>query len=54
VVCVGNVLRADIDGHVLMRAHLSGMSECKFGLNDKLAIDKSEKGIEDTVELDDC
>ena len=37
-----------------MRAYLSGMPECKFGLNDKLVIDKSEKGISDAVELDDC
>jgi AP-2 complex subunit mu-1 len=50
----GNVLRADVDGHVLMRAYLSGTPECKFGLNDKLVIDKSEKGTGDAVELDDC
>jgi len=50
----GNVLRADVDGHILMRAYLSGVPECKFGLNDKLVIDKSEKGIGDAVELDDC
>jgi AP-2 complex subunit mu-1 len=53
-VCVGNVLRADVDGHILMRAYLTGMPECKFGLNDKLVIDKSEKGLGDAVELDDC
>ena len=50
----GNVLRADVDGHILMRAYLSGTPECKFGLNDKLVIDKSEKGTGDAVELDDC
>lgn len=43
-----------MDGHILMRAYLSGVPECKFGLNDKLVIDKSEKGIGDAVELDDC
>lgn len=53
-VCVGNVLRADVDGHILMRAYLSGTPECKFGLNDKLVIDKGEKGLGDAVELDDC
>jgi AP-2 complex subunit mu-1 len=37
-----------------MRAYLSGTPECKFGLNDKLVIDKNEKGISDAVELDDC
>lgn len=51
---VGNVLRADVDGHIQMRAYLSGTPECKFGLNDKLVIDKNDKGISDAVELDDC
>lgn len=37
-----------------MRAYLSGTPECKFGLNDKLVIDKSEHGMGDAVELDDC
>lgn len=37
-----------------MRAYLSGTPECKFGLNDKLVIDKSQQGISDAVELDDC
>ncbi|KAJ7286502.1 Mu homology domain-containing protein, partial [Mycena rebaudengoi] len=50
----GTVLRADVDGHIQMRAYLSGTPECKFGLNDKLVIDKSERGISDAVELDDC
>lgn len=50
----GNILRADVDGHIQMRAYLSGTPECKFGLNDKLVIDKSEHGTSDAVELDDC
>lgn len=37
-----------------MRAFLSGTPECKFGLNDKLVLDKSERGVEGAVELDDC
>lgn len=37
-----------------MRAYFSGTPECKFGLNDKLVIDKSERGAIDAVELDDC
>lgn len=36
----GTVLRADVDGQILMRAYLSGMPECKFGLNDKLVLAK--------------
>jgi AP-2 complex subunit mu-1 len=54
--CAGTVLRADVDGHIQMRAYLSGTPECKFGLNDKLVIDKSGGGGGggDAVELDDC
>ena len=36
----GTVLRADVDGQILMRAYLSGTPECKFGLNDKLVLEK--------------
>jgi hypothetical protein len=44
-----------------MRAYLSGTPECKFGLNDKLVLDKGQKSngapgsVEPSaVELDDC
>ena len=48
-------MRADVDGHILMRAYLSGTPECKFGLNDKLVIDKNDRnGGGDAVQLDDC
>lgn len=61
----GTVLRADVDGQILMRAYLSGTPECKFGLNDKLVLDRraelSQKlastidGPDNpAVELDDC
>ncbi|KAM0792206.1 hypothetical protein ACM66B_004902 [Microbotryomycetes sp. NB124-2] len=56
----GTVLRADVDGQILMRAYLSGTPECKFGLNDKLVIDRSGTGVRagnveaNAVELDDC
>ena len=51
----GTVLRADVDGHILMRAYLSGTPECKFGLNDKLVIEKIDRNSGgDAVELDDC
>jgi AP-2 complex subunit mu-1 len=52
---LGTVLHADVDGHIQMRAYLSGTPECKFGLNDKLVIDQnSQGGASDAVELDDC
>ncbi|GAA6027059.1 hypothetical protein JCM8097_006079 [Rhodosporidiobolus ruineniae] len=62
----GDVLRADVDGQILMRAYLSGTPECKFGLNDKLVIDKNAGQASgkqklppgtlenSSVELDDC
>ena len=31
----GNILRSEVIGQVLMNTKLSGMPECKFGLNDK-------------------
>ncbi|KAL7413856.1 intracellular protein transport-related protein [Mrakia frigida] len=52
----GTVLRADVDGQILMRAYLSGTPECKFGLNDKLVLEKSSdrSKSDGAVELDDC
>jgi AP-2 complex subunit mu-1 len=32
----GTILRADVSGSVMVKALLSGMPECKFGMNDKL------------------
>lgn len=54
----GQVLRSEILGRVMMKALLSGMPECKFGLNDKLIMEK-EGSAQNTnasggVELDDC
>ncbi|KAJ2801633.1 clathrin associated protein complex medium subunit, partial [Coemansia guatemalensis] len=37
----GTVLRADVQGQIVMRSFLSGMPECKFGLNDKLVLDQN-------------
>ncbi|KAG0143751.1 hypothetical protein CROQUDRAFT_48375 [Cronartium quercuum f. sp. fusiforme G11] len=57
----GTVLRSDIDGQILMRAYLSGTPECKFGLNDKLVLEKTDRATavgasnaDSSVELDDC
>ncbi|KAF9585617.1 hypothetical protein BGW38_001526 [Lunasporangiospora selenospora] len=59
----GNVLRADVAGQILMRAYLSGTPECKFGLNDRLLLEKdavnrstggTQKRSPNTVEIDDC
>jgi AP-2 complex subunit mu-1 len=54
------VLRTDVSGQVLMKAYLSGMPECKFGLNDKQLMETEQKAgtvknpSRPTVELDDC
>ncbi|CAG8725263.1 23620_t:CDS:10 [Cetraspora pellucida] len=55
----GTTLRADVSGQIMMRAYLSGTPECKFGLNDKLLLEKdtSNKGMarkSTAVEIDDC
>lgn len=59
----GVVLRTEVFGKVMMKTFLTGMPECKFGLNDKLimekegtgtaAVTKSGKKI-NAVEIDDC
>ena len=36
----GKVLHTDVSGQILMRSYLSGMPECRFGLNDKIVMDK--------------
>jgi len=38
-----NVLRADVSGQVMMKCMLSGMPECKFGMNDKVILDKESR-----------
>ena len=35
----GQVLSAHVAGKILMKSYLSGMPECKFGINDKIAMD---------------
>ncbi|KAI7850007.1 Mu homology domain-containing protein [Circinella umbellata] len=56
----GTILRSDVAGQILMRAYLSGTPECKFGLNDKLLLDKDIVNKQpnarraNAVEIDDC
>jgi len=52
----GVVLRNDVTGQVMMRTCLTGMPECKFGLNDKLIMDRESGTRRNTpgVEIDDC
>lgn len=65
----GTVLRADVSGHIVMRAYLTGTPECKFGLNDQLLLNqggqmgeignidgnrKATKAAAGSVTLEDC
>lgn len=43
----GQVLSAHVAGRVVMKSYLSGMPECKFGMNDKITLDKQGKGDAD-------
>jgi len=49
----GSVLRNEVTGAVQMNTKLTGMPECKFGLNDKLVIEK-EGQRKPGVEIDNC
>ena len=39
----GQVLRADVSGKIVVKSYLSGMPECKFGMNDKLSIESDKR-----------
>lgn len=52
------ILRAYVDGKIMMKTHLSGMPECRFGLNDGELIIRTSKnhqdGSDQSVVLEDC
>jgi AP-2 complex subunit mu-1 len=57
----GTAIRAEVVGKVKMKTQLSGMPECKFGLNDKLIMEKEGGAAAQAanskaagVEIDDC
>jgi len=55
----GKRLRADVSGVIQMKCYLSGVPECKFGLNDKLLMDKEARsgakaGAKQGIAIDDC
>lgn len=52
----GAILRSEVNGKVMMKTALTGMPECKFGLNEKLIMDRDEDNDKkgSTVEIDDC
>ncbi len=44
----GTVLKADVNGKIVVKTQLTGMPECKFGVNDRLLL----QGTETTQKLD--
>jgi len=59
----GQVLSAHVAGKVIMKSYLSGMPECKFGINDKVIMEgKNKPTTDDTsrtagktaIVIDDC
>jgi len=56
----GSILSSNVSGQILMKSLLSGMPECKFGLNDKILMAKEARtGVARRprgagIELDDC
>ena len=54
----GTVLRADVVGQVAVKTQLSGMPECKFGINDKILLGQKTSvgpkgGVEKGISIDD-
>jgi len=50
----GNVLRADVSGNIEVKCQLSGMPECKFGMNDKVMLTKEKRNTADGgIQIDD-
>ena len=41
----GQVLSAHVAGKVVMKSYLSGMPECKFGINDKIVVESKGKDV---------
>ena len=39
----GTVLKADVNGKIHVRTQLTGMPECKFGVNDRLVMSENTK-----------
>lgn len=55
----GSVLKSDVSGRIQLKSHLSGMPECKFGLNDSLMVNEHDElgevsAAAGPVTLDDC
>ena len=48
----GQVLSAHVAGRIVMKSYLSGMPECKFGINDKVLMDtKGKCSLDDSTRV---
>lgn len=46
----GQVLSSHVAGRIVMKSYLSGMPECKFGINDKVLMEsKGKSSLDDTT-----
>ena len=43
----GQVLSAHVAGKIVMKSYLSGMPECKFGINDKVLVETKGKNMDE-------
>jgi len=60
----GQVLSTHVAGRIVMKSYLSGMPECKFGINDKITVENRAKPTQDSttttnptktaIAIDDC
>eukprot|EP00128_Syssomonas_multiformis_P011724 Colp12_sorted_trinity150504_noHs@32634 len=54
----GKILSSHVQGSIQMKCYLSGMPECKFGMNDKVVMDKEAKSTTAKkgagIAIDDC
>ena len=48
----GTLLKADVQGQVMVACALSGMPECKFGMNDKVVMNKALPGTPSVAPLE--
>ena len=49
----GTVLRSDVTGSIMVKSQLSFMPECKFGMNDKLAMANETHNMDKGIAIDD-
>jgi AP-2 complex subunit mu-1 len=49
----GTVLRSDVSGQIMVKSQLSFMPECKFGMNDKLAMANESQSMDKGIAIDD-